>query len=76
MENLPIFRFGGKGWTRWAERVAALLCFSSPDSSRRKILEKPAGFSPPDQSLVPLKSRPGIRPSGVSFASLRQLTTR
>jgi len=30
----------------------------------------------PDQSLVPLKSRPGLRPPGVSFASLRQLTTR
>ena len=35
-----------------------------------------AGNPLPDQSLVPLKSRTGLRPSRASFASLRQLTTR
>jgi len=58
------------------ERFSAEFCPALADSSRHKTLEKPAGFSLPDQSLVPLKSRPGLRPSRVSFASLRQLTTR
>ena len=67
---------GDRGGLAGLRRVAALSSLASPDSSRRTTLEKPAGFSPPDQSLVPLKSRAGLRPSRVSFASLRQLTTR
>ena len=29
--------FGGRGWARWAGRVAAVKCFPSPDSSRHGI---------------------------------------